>query len=173
MDYTAQSFLRQYRPGGNALKQNAISGNEFLNGCPWNDASTVCYGWTTSWNRHDANSGDGYTSFIALLKGSGPASVSPCGCTCPSTKCSEQTHNGQFKYGDVYAASLCINTSTVCERTTCYSRTDAFAVIYCYRGRWARRRTVTAAADQNMPYYMPGRNNMLPYNGWTPPIASC
>jgi len=41
------------------------------------------------------------------------------------------------------------------------------------RGRRASRRMVTAAADQIIPYYMPGRKNMLPYNGWMPTRALC
>ena len=35
------------------------------------------------------------------------------------------------------------------------------------RGRGARKRMVTHAANQTITYCMPGRKNMLPCNGWT------
>ena len=40
------------------------------------------------------------------------------------------------------------------------------------RGRQTRRRIVTAPAEQNIPYYMSRRTNMVPYKGWTSSKAS-
>jgi hypothetical protein len=70
------------------------------------------------------------------------------------------------------SAQLCdtlIPVQSVKELPAILEETQLLSYIVA-RGRWGRKRIVTQATDQNIPYYIPGRKNVLPDQEWTSKI---